>query len=92
MTGRTGRRLGLGLLVLGVLMLAGGPAAAQCSICKTVLTQSPEGRQIGATVNTAILVMLLAPYLVFGSLVVILFRVRIAREVARWARLLLLFR
>jgi hypothetical protein len=92
MTGRTGRRLGLGLVVLGVLMLAGGPAVAQCSICKTVLTQSPEGRQIGATVNTAILVMLLAPYLVFGSLVVILFRVRIAREVARWARLFLLFR
>ncbi|HXB53606.1 MAG TPA: hypothetical protein VN461_02420 [Vicinamibacteria bacterium] len=92
MRGRAGRRLALGLLVLGVLMLAGGPAAAQCSICKTVLTQSPEGRQIGGTVNTAILVMLFAPYLVFGSLAVILFRVRITREIARWARLLLLLR
>jgi hypothetical protein len=90
MMGRAGQGLALGLLVLVVLMLAGGPAVAQCSICKTVLTQSPEGRQIGATVNTAILVMLLAPYLVFGSLAVILFRVRIAREIARWARLLLL--
>jgi hypothetical protein len=86
------RGLALGLLILGILILAGHPAAAQCSICKTVLTQSPEGRQIGATVNTAILVMLLAPYLVFGSLVVILFRVRIVREVARWARFLLLLR
>jgi hypothetical protein len=84
--------LALGLLALGVLMLTGDPAAAQCSICKTVLTQSPEGRQIGSTVNTAILVMLLAPYLVFGTLAVILFRVRITRGVARWARLLLLLR
>ena len=92
MKGPAARRLGLGLLVLGVLLLAADPAAAQCSICKTVLTQSPEGRQIGATVNTAILVMLFAPYLVFGSLVVILFRVRITREVARWARFLLLLR
>lgn len=90
MRGPAARGLALGLLALGVLVLAGDPAAAQCSICKTVLTQSPEGRQIGATFNTAILVMLVAPYLVFGSLVVIVFRVRIVREVARWARLLLL--
>ncbi len=90
MKGPAARRLALGLLVLAFLILAGEPAGAQCSICKTVLTQSPEGRQIGATVNTAILVMLLAPYLVFGSLVLVLFRARIVREVARRARLLLL--
>jgi hypothetical protein len=80
--------LALGLVTLGILILAGAPVLAQCSLCKTVLTQSPEGRQLSETFNFAILVMVFAPYLVFGSLALILFRSRIRRGVERWARLL----
>ena len=79
----------LGLLVLLALVLVGGPAFAQCSICKTVLTQSPEGRQMSSSFNSAILVLLFAPYLVLGSFALVLFRVPLAREVARRARQLL---
>jgi hypothetical protein len=84
------RALALALLLLGVSLWAVGPAEAQCSLCKAVLIQSPEGRQMSASFNTAILVLLFAPYLVLGSLALVLFRVPIAREVARRARLLLL--
>jgi hypothetical protein len=80
--------LALGILTLGLLLLVGGPVLAQCSLCKTVLTQSPEGRQLSETFNLAILVMVFAPYLVFGSLALILFRGPIRRGVSRWARLL----
>lgn len=49
-------------------------AAAQCAMCKTALTDSPEGRDIGEQFNRGILVMIGAPYLVFGVVGAALFR------------------
>ena len=53
-------------------------------MCKTALTGSPEGREIGEQFNRAILVMIGAPYAVFGVVGVALFRERLR---ARWRRL-----
>ena len=56
------------------------PAAlAQCSMCKAVVAQSPEGQRMAGELNKAILVMLAAPYLVFGSCAAVLFRSRLGR-------------
>jgi len=59
-----------------------GPALAQCAMCQTVLTGSPEGHAMMGGLNRAILLMFAAPYLVFASCAVILFRHRI-REAVR---------
>jgi hypothetical protein len=58
-------------------------AAAQCAMCKTALTDSPEGRDIGEQFNRGILVMIGAPYLVFGVVGAALFRERLQ---ATWRR------
>jgi hypothetical protein len=53
-------------------------------MCKTTLTNSPEGREIGEQFNRAILLMIGAPYLVFSAVGVALFRDRLR---ATWRRL-----
>lgn len=47
------------------LLLAPDSAPAQCSMCRTALEQNPEA---AAGFNRAILLLLAAPYAVFGSL------------------------
>jgi hypothetical protein len=66
-----------GLALAAALLLAVGaglPAQAQCAMCQTALTNSPEGRTIAASFNRAILVMLFAPYIVLGTMATVLFR------------------
>jgi hypothetical protein len=53
-------------------------------MCKTALENSPEGRDLGEQFNRAILLMIGAPYAVFGVVGVALFRERLR---ARWRRL-----
>jgi len=60
-----------------------GAAAAQCAMCKTALTNSPEGRDLGEQFNRAILLMIGAPYAVFGVVGAALFRERLR---AAWRR------
>jgi hypothetical protein len=71
------------------LLGAGLPAEAQCSMCRQVVTQSAEGQQMATELNRAILVMLAAPYLVFGSVLAAVFRGRLLGAVrARVRRVL----
>ena len=79
-------RAALGLVVLAVLLAAAGPAAAQCAMCRSVLQQSAEGQRLSEHLNLAILVMFFAPYLVFGSFVVVMFRGRIGGLLVRFLR------
>lgn len=68
-------RKALAIAVLAVLLgAAAAPASAQCVMCKTALTDSPEGRAINRTFNRAILLMLVAPYVVVGTLMATVFR------------------
>ena len=85
------RRLVLtGVLVLSCLALFGPPALAQCSMCQQVVSQSPEARRIGAELNRAILLMFVAPYLIFTSFALVLFRDPIGRHARRLIRIFLL--
>jgi hypothetical protein len=68
--------------LLTLLALA-EPVLAQCSMCKSVVAQSPEGQAIAGELNKAILVMFAAPYLVFGSFTAYFFRGRIGQVVRR---------
>jgi hypothetical protein len=86
-----GRRLVLaGLLVLSCLAVFAPPALAQCSMCQQVVSQSPEARRAGAELNRAILVMFMAPYLVFASFALVLFRAPIGRHIRRVVRVFFL--
>jgi hypothetical protein len=67
------KRLATASLALGLELLAGS-AFAQCAMCKTLLTNSPEGRAMSGRFNIAILVMLLAPYLVASGVLLAVFR------------------
>ncbi len=69
---------GLVLLALCGAALLAEPLLGQCAMCKTALTNSSEGQHVASEFNQAILVMVAAPYLVFGSIAGLLFRTRIA--------------
>jgi hypothetical protein len=70
------------LALLGVVVLA-DPALAQCVMCKATLTASREGQAISRQLNDAILLMLCAPYVVFGSVAAVVLRSRIRRSLVR---------
>jgi len=78
-------RKALALAVLVVLLAAAGAplASAQCVMCKTALTDSPEGRAVSQTFNRAILLMLVAPYALVGTLMATVFRRPLAAVLVR---------
>jgi hypothetical protein len=72
------------LLAVAGCLAATGPAAAQCAMCKAVLEGAVEGRRIAEGLNKGILLMLAAPYLIFGSFLLLVFRRRLLDSAARW--------
>jgi hypothetical protein len=75
-------------LVLGLLLgLFAEPALSQCSMCRAVVVQSPEGQRVAGELNKAILLMLVAPYLVMGGFTAWLFRTRLGALLRRAAGL-----
>ncbi|HEU0093637.1 MAG TPA: hypothetical protein VFS78_16115 [Vicinamibacteria bacterium] len=76
------RLLALALLV-APLVLSAAPVTAQCAMCQTALTGSAEGRGMSQEFNRAILVMLCAPYAVFGVVGTVLLRQRIGASLRR---------
>jgi hypothetical protein len=68
----TRRRLALPALFVA-LVLVGSRVAAQCSMCQSVISQSPEAQAAAAQLNLAILVMFSAPYLLLASFVLLVF-------------------
>jgi len=76
------------LVVLGAsLLVLAEPAFAQCSMCRSVVAQSAEGRALAEQLNGAILLLFVAPYLVVGSVAVVAFRDRLLRHLSRRLRL-----
>jgi len=75
----------LALAVLALLLAgtAAPSAFAQCVMCKAALTDSPEGRAINQTFNRAILLMLVAPYALVGTLMATVFRKPLMRRLRR---------
>jgi hypothetical protein len=63
------KRIAVALALVGIVVLVWvEPLAAQCAMCRTALTESVEGQQLASGFNSAILFLLGAPYLVFGTL------------------------
>jgi hypothetical protein len=56
--------LALALTALAAVLDAG----AQCAMCRTVVTASPEGQRLSLELNRAILILVAAPYGVFAAL------------------------
>ncbi len=77
-------------LVLSGFAVLATPTLAQCSMCRQVIAQSPEAQRMGAELNRAILLMFLAPYLVFASFALVLFRAPIGRRLRHLVRVFLL--
>ena len=79
-----------GLLAISCLAILAPPALAQCSMCRQVVSSSPEAQRMSAELNRAILLLFVAPYLVFASFALVLFRAPIAQKVRRFVRLFFL--
>ena len=62
------RAAAISCLVATAVLLSVLPVSAQCAMCRTALTESAEGQQLAAGFNNAILFLLGAPYLIFGTL------------------------
>jgi hypothetical protein len=60
-----------------LLLSTSGMAWAQCAMCKTLLTNSPEGRAMSGRFNAAIVLMLVAPYVIASGVLLAVFRARL---------------
>ena len=76
------------MAVLATALFAGSPGdtSAQCSMCKTALTNSAEGQAMAEQMNNGILIMIAAPYLVFGTVGAVVFRGRLSELLRRRRR------
>jgi succinate dehydrogenase/fumarate reductase cytochrome b subunit len=63
----------LSAIILAVF-LSVGIAAAQCPMCKKSLTESEEGKALVGSLNTAIVLLLAAPFTVIGIVGVAAYR------------------
>jgi hypothetical protein len=80
------KALALAALVFLLAAAVAPLTSAQCVMCKTALTDSPEGRAINQTFNRAILLMLVAPYALVGTLMATVFRRPLAAVLVRRLR------
>lgn len=75
------------LVVIAAILVAAEPGFAQCSMCRSVVAQSAEGRALAEQLNVAILVLLAGPYLIVASVLGVVFRERLFRYLGRVLRL-----
>ncbi len=54
---------------LGFVFLNTISLFAQCPLCKNTLTHSPQGRLLVENLNTAIVVLLTAPFVIIGLVI-----------------------
>ena len=79
---KTAGRAALLLAVAAIGLVLAPPAFAQCAMCKTALTASPEGRHMAGQLNLAILMMVFSPYVIAATVAGVLFR----RQIGAWIR------
>ena len=68
------RTLAAAAMVVGMLLMAGS-ASAQCAMCRRAL-QSPEGQQMVIAFRSGILVLLAAPFSLFGIVATLVVRMK----------------
>ncbi|HXF15487.1 MAG TPA: hypothetical protein VN496_00700, partial [Burkholderiales bacterium] len=62
------------LMLVGVIGLLEVPGWAQCVMCGTALASSPEGRALASSFRYGIVILMVAPYLILGSIGYAIFR------------------
>ncbi len=67
------RAVAILLCAAALIVLCADPSSAQCAMCRRAL-QSPEGRQMVAAFRSGILLLLAAPFLVFGTVATLAMR------------------
>jgi len=58
------------------LLVASAPAFAQCAMCRTALTNSPEAAKLADNFNKAVFVLLIPPVLLFCGIFIAAFKFR----------------
>jgi hypothetical protein len=77
---RTIRLAVLASVVAATLLAWSLPALAQCAMCKNAATGSPEAAKLAASLNFAIIILLIPPVLIFCGIFFLAFRYRKSRE------------
>jgi len=67
--------LGLAFMV-GLMLVATGPAFAQCAMCKTAIENSTDAVAASRGLNLAALVLLIPPVAIFAGLFGVFYRYR----------------
>lgn len=82
------KRLGRIGLTLGLILTMTASAWPQCAMCRTGLTQSPEGQRMARGFHQAILFLLVAPYLLVSTVAFQILRLQArARGTTVWGLL-----
>lgn len=80
---RASRAARLAGAFLGLVLLTPHVATAQCAMCRRAL-QSPEGRQILGAFQSSTLLLVIAPFAVFGTIAVLAVRAQRRRAHEAW--------
>lgn len=75
----TRRWLVVAAMAAAFLVAVTEPAAAQCAMCKTLLA-TPEGQKIVGALRSGILVLLTAPFAIFGIVATLAVRAQRRRQ------------
>lgn len=67
---------------LAVILLFSPSLSAQCQMCRTGLTQSPEGQRWSRGINAGIMLLLAAPFVIGGSIALVIYRPQFTRALA----------
>ena len=71
------------VLLAGVIAMLQTSGLAQCVMCGTALASSPEGQALAGSFRYGIMLLLIAPYLILGSIAYAIFRAYRKRSAAR---------
>lgn len=73
------RTVRLGISTLGglaVVLVSHSLATAQCALCKSAISGSPDAAKLASNLNLAILVLLIPPVLIFCGIFFAVFKYR----------------
>lgn len=66
--------------VITICLIVSDGVLAQCAMCKTGLLNSPEGQKLASGFNTGILFLLSVPFLVVGTLALLILNAQRRKE------------
>lgn len=78
------RRIILAVGTVAYGLVAAESASAYCAVCQTALANSPEGQQLAGGLNSGILFLFSAPFLVAGGMLFLIFRGQLRAALRRW--------